>query len=195
MNTGLTPTSGIWAPTIRYHEGTFWLVTTLVDDDRPQTDFTRWTNVIFKAKDPYKPSSWSNAVHFNFTGYDTSPFWDKDGKVYITGAHAWQVSPGIHQAEANLDTGEVGEWRNIWNGTGGLAPEGPHIYYKDDYYYMLAAEGGTGLDHMVTMARSKSIHGPYEANPHNPVLTNANTTNYFQTVGHADIFQDSNGNW
>jgi beta-xylosidase len=170
-------------------------VTTLVDDDRPQTDFTRWTNVIFKGKDPYKPSSWSNAIHFNFTGYDTSPFWDKDGKVYITGAHAWQVSPGIHQAEANLDTGEIGEWRNIWNGTGGLAPEGPHIYYKDGFYYMLTAEGGTGVDHMVTMARSKSIHGPYEANPRNPVLTNANTTNYFQTVGHADIFQDSNGNW
>lgn len=47
--------------------------------------------VIFKGKDPYKPASWSNAIHFNFTGYDTSPYWDKDGKVYITGAHAWQV--------------------------------------------------------------------------------------------------------
>lgn len=188
-------TSGIWAPTIRYNNGTFWLVTTLVDDDRPQTDFSRWTNVIFKGKDPYKPASWSNAIHFNFTGYDTSPYWDKDGKVYITGAHAWQVSPGIHQAEANLDTGEVGEWTNIWNGTGGLAPEGPHIYYRDGYYYLLAAEGGTGLEHMVTMARSRSIHGPYESNPSNPVLTNANTTSYFQTVGHADLFQDAKGNW
>jgi len=47
--------------------------------------------VIFKGKDPYDPASWSNAIHFNFTGYDTSPYWDKDGKVYITGAHAWQV--------------------------------------------------------------------------------------------------------
>lgn len=103
--------SGIWAPTIRFHEDTFWLVTTLVDDDRPQADFSRWDNVrtytvpqfeelreltrctqiIFKAKDPYDDKSWSNAVHFNFTGYDTEPFWDEDGKSYITGAHAWQV--------------------------------------------------------------------------------------------------------
>lgn len=44
-------------------------------------------------------------------------------------------------AEANLDTGEVGEWQVIWNGTGGQAPEGPHVYLKDDWYYLLAAEG------------------------------------------------------
>ena len=46
--------------------------------------------IIFKAKDPYNDKSWSNAVHFNYTGYDTEPFWE-DGKSYITGAHAWQV--------------------------------------------------------------------------------------------------------
>ena len=93
--------------------------------------------IIFKAKDPYNPASWTNAVHFNFTGYDTEPFWDTDGKVYINGAHAWRVAygnplyvkllsyllllrPGIHQAEIDLDTGKVGEWRTIWNGTGGM---------------------------------------------------------------------------
>ncbi|KAK3384416.1 glycosyl hydrolase [Lasiosphaeria ovina] len=171
-------TSGIWAPALRFHKDTFWVVTTLVDDDRPQSDFSRWDNLIFKAKDPFKPASWSDPVHFNFTGYDTEPFWDVDGKVYITGAHAWQVGPAIQQAEADLDAGKVGEWRTIWNGTGGLAPEGPHIYRRDGFYYLLAAEGGTGLNHMVTMARSKSISGPFEANPANPVLTNANTTSY-----------------
>ncbi|KAK0629046.1 glycosyl hydrolase [Bombardia bombarda] len=188
-------TSGIWAPTLRFHDDTFWLVTTLVDDDRPQADFTRWDNIIFKGKDPFDQASWSNAIHFNFTGYDTEPFWDVDGKVYINGAHAWQVGPAIQQAEADLDTGKVGEWRTIWNGTGGLAPEGPHIYRKDGYYYLLAAEGGTGVEHMVTMARSKSVHGPFGSNPGNPVLTNYNTTSLFQTVGHADLFQDADGNW
>ncbi|KAI0466561.1 glycosyl hydrolase [Xylaria cf. heliscus] len=190
-------TSGIWAPTLRYNEKTetFWLVTTLVDDDRPNDDPSRWDNVIFKSKDPYDPKSWSSAVHFDFQGYDTSPVWDANGKTYIVGGHAWRVSPGIMLAEADLDTGKVGEWRTIWNGTGGSAPEGPHIYRKDGWYYLLAAEGGTGLDHMVTMARSKSLHGPYEFNPANPVLTNANTTKYFQTVGHADLFQDSFRNW
>ncbi|KAK3303399.1 glycoside hydrolase family 43 protein [Chaetomium strumarium] len=188
-------TSGIWAPTLRFHDDTFWLVTTLVDDDRPKEDPSRWDNIIFKGKDPYSEKSWSKAVHFNFTGYDTEPFWDEDGKVYITGAHAWQVGPYIQQAEANLETGETGEWRVIWNGTGGMAPEGPHIYRKDGCYYLLAAEGGTGLGHMVTIARSKKISGPYESNPANPVLTNANTTSYFQTVGHSDLFHDRNGNW
>lgn len=85
-------------------------------------------------------------------------------------------SPYLQLAEANLDTGEVGDWHIIWNGTGGMAPEGPHLYRKDGWYYLLAAEGGTGLGHMVTMARSKNLWGPYESNPANPVLTNANTT-------------------
>ncbi|KAH8194273.1 hypothetical protein TruAng_011561 [Truncatella angustata] len=171
-------TSGIWAPALRFNQGTFYLVTTLVDDERAADDDSRWDNIIFTTEDPYKPSSWTNAVHFDFVGYDTSPFWDLDGKVYITGSHAYKISPGIWQAEANLDTGEVGDWIDIWNGTGGLAPEGPHIYLKDNWYYLLLAEGGTGLGHMVTMARSKDINGPYEPAPTNPVLTNANTTDY-----------------
>lgn len=120
-------------------------------------------------------------------------------------SHAWQVQPGIQLAEIDLDTGEVGggasdegdgsAWSTIWAGTGGLAPEGPHLYRKDGYYYLLIAEGGTGLNHMVTMARSPTLAGPYTSNPANTVLTNANTTNYFQTVGHADLFQDAAGHW
>ncbi|KAI1265374.1 glycoside hydrolase family 43 protein [Xylariaceae sp. FL1019] len=188
-------TSGIWAPTIRYNDGTFWLVTALVDDDRAADDASRWDNIIFKSEDPFDPLAWTEAVHFDFEGYDTSPVFEDDGKRYIVGAHAWKVFPGILLAEADLDTGEVGEWKMIWNGTGGTAPEGPHIFHKNDWYYLSAAEGGTGLEHMVTMARSKSLFGPYEANPLNPVLTNANTSEYFQTVGHADLFHDSGGNW
>ncbi|KAI1366863.1 glycosyl hydrolase [Xylaria arbuscula] len=190
-------TSGIWAPTLRYDEMSkaFWLVTTLVHDKKADNDPARWDNVIFKSKDPYDPAAWSEATHFNFEGYDTSPFRDIDGRTYIVGSHAYKVSPGIMLAEADLDTGEVKEWRNLWNGTGGLAPEGPHVYYRDSWYYLLIAEGGTGLGHMVTMARSKSLYGPYEPDPTNPVLTNSNTTEYFQTVGHADIFQDSLKNW
>ncbi|KAK2597544.1 hypothetical protein N8I77_012323 [Diaporthe amygdali] len=188
-------TAGIWAPTIRYHENTFWLVTTLVEDDRLADDPTRWDNIIFKSTDPYEPSSWTDAVHFTFEGYDTSPFWDDDGKAYIVGSHAFKVYPALQLAEANLETGEVGSWQTLWNGTGGNAPEGPHLYRKDGYYYLLVAEGGTGMNHMVTMARSQSLLGPYESDAANPELTNANTTSYFQTVGHADLFQDQSGNW
>ncbi|KAK6086702.1 Non-reducing end alpha-L-arabinofuranosidase BoGH43A 7 [Seiridium cupressi] len=167
-------TSGIWAPALRFHGDVFYVVTTLVDDDRAADDSSRWDNVIFKADNPYEPLSWTNAIHFDFVGYDTSPFWDVDGQVYMTGSHAYHVFPGIQQAEANLDTGEVGEWVTIWNGTGGLVgpvlsvdwaysadlsvgTRGPHIYFKDGYYYLLAAE--------------------------------------VQTLGHADLFQDQTGNW
>lgn len=188
-------TSGIWAPTIRYYDGTFWVVTTLVYDDRASNDSSRWNNIIIKSDNPYEPSSWTNAVGFNFTGYDTSPFWDDDGASYIVGSHAWHVYPALELAQANLDTGEVGEWKILWNGTGGKAPEGPHIYRKDGWYYLLVAEGGTGLSHMATMARSRNLEGPYASDPANPVLTSANTTSYFQTVGHADLFQDPSGNW
>ncbi|KZL87803.1 glycoside hydrolase family 43 protein [Colletotrichum incanum] len=154
-------------------------------DEKDATDASRWDNIIFRAKDPYDPASWSNAVHFEFEGYDTEPFWDDDGKTYMNGAHAWKVGPWIQQTEANLDTGEVIGWKTIWNGTGGMK----------DHIFIAKMDGGTGLGHMVTIARSKNIDGPYESNPANPILTNANTTEYFQTVGHADLFQDASGNW
>lgn len=188
-------TSGIWAPALRYHEGTFYILSTLVFDDQPQTNFSRWENFVLASTDPFNSSSWSDPVHFDFVGYDTSPFWDDDGTTYVTGSHPWEVQPGINQAPINLTSGEVGEVVNIWNGTGGLAPEGPHIYRKDDHYYLMIAEGGTGLNHEETIARSRHINGPYEANPANPIVTQANTSSYFQTVGHADLFQDASHNW
>ncbi|KAF2267527.1 xylosidase : arab-like proteininofuranosidase [Lojkania enalia] len=189
-------TSGIWAPTLRRHNGTYYLVTTMVHDKRAPEDPTRWDNIIFRTSDIWDSSSWSDAVHFDFEGYDTSPSWDAEGNSYIVGSHAYRVEPGIHLAKVDFQTGEVKEqWTNLWNGTGGLAPEGPHIYEKDGYYYLLVAEGGTGLGHMQTVARSKNLYGPYAANPANPVLTNTNTSAYFQTVGHADMFQDARGKW
>ncbi|KAJ7461500.1 arabinofuranosidase [Mycena latifolia] len=188
-------TSGIWAPALRYHDGEFFILTTLVFDKMPINDTARWDNIIFRTKNPYAADAWSDPVHFSFDGYDTSPFWHEDGTVYVQGAHPWQVSPHIDQMQLNLDTGEATEQMPIWNGTGGLAPEGPHMHLKDGYYYLIIAEGGTGLNHMVTAARSKQITGPFTPAPHNPLLTNANTSAYFQTVGHADVFQDSHGDW
>ncbi|KAF2136174.1 glycoside hydrolase family 43 protein [Aplosporella prunicola CBS 121167] len=188
-------TSGIWAPTIRYHNGTFYLATTLVHDDKDAADPARWDNIVFSSNDPYDASSWSDAVHFDFAGYDTSLFWDEDGQAYATGSHYFRVRPGMDQATIDLKTGDVGEFATIWTGTGGHAPEGPHVYKKDGYYYLMIAEGGTGVTHMETIARSTAINGPYTANPANPILTNANTTEYFQTVGHADLFQDASGAW
>ncbi|KAI9148449.1 Non-reducing end alpha-L-arabinofuranosidase BoGH43A [Paramyrothecium foliicola] len=188
-------TSGIWAPTIRQHGNDLWVVTTLVNDDLPQEDPKRWSNIIFRGKNNLRDLDWSDAIHFEFEGYDTSPFWDVGDEAYVVAAHAWRVSPGIDLAKVNLQTGEVEKWERIWNGTGGKAPEGPHLYRKDGWYYLLAAEGGTGVEHMVTIARSKNLFGPYESNPANPILSSFNTTEYFQTVGHADLVSDDRGNW
>ncbi|EIN10122.1 hypothetical protein PUNSTDRAFT_101826 [Punctularia strigosozonata HHB-11173 SS5] len=193
-------TSGIWANTIRHHNGTFYVTTTLVWDKLSQTDPTRWDNLLFKTDDIFASdgNGWSNAVHINpsFEGYDMSLFWDDDGKTYIQGSHAYHVQPGIWQYEIDLDTGTISNEEVLWTGTGGLAPEGPHIYKKDGFYYLMIAEGGTGLGHMETMARSNgSIHGPYVPYVNNPVLTNANTSEYLQTLGHADIFDDIDGHF
>ncbi|KAF8645880.1 hypothetical protein AX16_007538 [Volvariella volvacea WC 439] len=192
-------TGGIWAPTLRHHNGTFYVTTTLVFDQLAIDDPNRWQNVIFTVEDIWanNGNGWSDPMFFSFPGYDTSLFWDEDGKVYVQGSHYWRVLPAIQQYEIDLETRESlsGSPVTIWTGTGGMAPEGPHIYKKDEFYYLLIAEGGTGIGHMVTMARATSIHGPYDPCPLNPLLTNANTTEYLQTLGHADLFQDSNGNW
>ncbi|KAK5131942.1 hypothetical protein LTR08_000454 [Meristemomyces frigidus] len=189
-------TSGIWAPTLRHHAGVFYILTTLVFDDQPQTNLSRWDNFLLSTTDPFNSSSWSQPIHFNFTGYDTSPFWNpQDNTTYVTGSHPWELQPGITLAPLNLTTGAIGPLTNIWNGTGGLAPEGPHLYFHPPHYYLMIAEGGTGVNHMETIARAPHPNGPYTPNPSNPILTQANTTSYFQTVGHADLFQDARGQW
>ncbi|KAK2737639.1 hypothetical protein FQN55_000995 [Onygenales sp. PD_40] len=172
--------NGIFAVTLRYHEGTFYAITT----------FTNPVNLglIFKTEDPYRDDAWSEPIQFNSSVIDPDLFWDDDGQVYVT-------SQGISQQTIDLETGEVSEPYDIWGGTGGVWPEGPHIYKKDGYYYLMIAEGGTELDHSVRIARSKNIKGPYESYAGNPIMTNANTTEYFQTVGHADLFQDASGQW
>ncbi|KAI7236672.1 glycoside hydrolase family 43 protein [Hortaea werneckii] len=192
-------TSGIWAPSIRYHDGTFYIMTTLVFDHEPQSNVSRWDNFLISTTDPYNSTAWSDPIHFPFVGYDTDPFWDPqdNNKTYVTGSHAYRIYPAITQAPIDLNTGEL-EYDPVilWNGTGGQAPEGPHVYYKDDYYYLMIAEGGTGIGHMETIARSRSLQDEYyHAYEGNPIVTNANTSAYFQTVGHADLFQDRKGQW
>ncbi|KAL4863078.1 hypothetical protein BDV12DRAFT_206834 [Aspergillus spectabilis] len=174
---------GIYAPTLRYRDGTFYLI---VSNLGPEV-----TGLVFTSTDPYSDDAWSEPLVFRVYGIDPDIFWDDDGEVYVSSAD----SNMIHHYSLDLSTGETGPITYLWNGTGGVYPEGPHLYKKDGYYYLLIAEGGTETNHAVTMARSKSRTGPWEPNPDNPVLTNRNTTEYFQTVGHADLFQDGDGNW
>ncbi|KAB5593290.1 hypothetical protein CTheo_3293 [Ceratobasidium theobromae] len=190
---------GIWAPTIRYHKGTFHVVATCVFPDKEFADHTRWQNYVWSTEDPYALDAWSDGISFYFPGYDTSLFWDEeDGdKLYVQGSLYWRVKEGIAQFQLDLQTGASlsGEPKPIWSGTGRPIPEAPHMYHKDGWYYLLVAEGGTELDHCATIARSRSVWGPFEECPGNPIIHAASPDAYFQTIGHADIFQTGGGQW
>jgi beta-xylosidase len=173
----------MYAPTLRYRNEEFYLICEYLG----MAEGT--VGVVFKTSDIFNDEAWSDPVTFATDRIDPDLFWDDDGKVYA-------ATQGILLQELDLETGEMSQPPiEIWTGTGGVWPEGPHFYKKDGWYYLMIAEGGTGTDHAVTIARSKSITGPYESNPKNPVLTNRGTNQYFQTVGHADLFQDGDGNW
>ncbi|KAJ1305926.1 hypothetical protein OPQ81_010645 [Rhizoctonia solani] len=190
---------GVWAPTIRYHKGVFYVVATCVFPDKDFADHSRWENHVWSTQDPHARDAWSDGIRFDFPGYDTSLFWDEDDddRVYIQGALYWRVKEGIAQFEIDLKTGASlsGEPKQIWSGTGRPIPEAPHMYRKDGWYYLLVAEGGTELDHCVTIARSRSVWGPFEECPDNPIIHAAGKDAYFQTIGHADIFQSPEGQW
>jgi beta-xylosidase len=182
-----TPSEGTWASTIRYHNGTIYLITAYIswyDGWHPQIR-------LFSTTDPYDDASWGDPVIVENPGNDIDPdlFFDDDGKVYMS------VAAGIWLSEIDLATGAATEPLKVWNGTGNRNPEGPHFYKKDGFYYLLIGEGGTETNHSATIARATNIQGPYEAYAGNPLLTAKDTDDYFQTVGHADLFQDASGNW
>ncbi|MBO5353954.1 MAG: glycoside hydrolase family 43 protein [Lachnospiraceae bacterium] len=174
---------GIYAPALRYHEGKFYCVVTNVGGN-PGDNFFVTTEDIY--------GEWSDPVYLDLEGIDPSLFFDEDGRCYYTGTDA-----GIYICEIDKTTGKrLGEKHyECWNGTGANNPEGPHLYKKNGWYYLLIAEGGTELCHMVTIARSREIYGPYEACPWNPVLTNSRTGLPVKAAGHADFVEDTNGNW
>lgn len=181
---GFPNCTGIYAPTIRYSNGVFYVVTTNVAYGREdEGNFFIWT------KDPY--GEWSDPIFLDMPGIDPSLFFDENGKVYYMGTYG-----EIYLCEIDIHSGKsIGERKNIWTGTGGNDPEGPHIYHINDWYYLFISEGGTEFGHMLTTARSKNIWGPYEPCPNNPVLTNRSTSRPIKSVGHADLVKDQRGNW
>jgi len=177
---------GIYAPTIRYHEGTFYMITTCVDCGG---------NFYVTTKDPAGP--WSEPIWIkDGGGIDPSLFFDNDGMVYY---HRQQGGRNgcTAQSTINLKTGKLeGELKEIWRGTGGIWPEGPHLYKINGKYYLMISEGGTSYGHMVTVARSDSPWGPFESNPNNPILTHRELDdNPIRAVGHADIIETPDGWW
>lgn len=119
---------------------------------------------IFNSTDPLDPESWGMPVKYvrdDKESFDPDLFWDDNGQAYVTG-HVFEY-PGDSIYPIDLTTGEYGEYTDLWNGTGGSWPEGPHVYKKDDYHWLILAEGGTSFNHHATIARSPGLLGPYEA--------------------------------
>jgi beta-xylosidase len=190
----MVATGGLYAPTIRHHNGTAYILCTNVVHKSPERDDgEEGRNFIISTTDIWS-NNWSDPVYYDFPGIDPSIFFDDDGRVYIQGSKYPDFE--IYNFEADLASGKVlGEQKLIWTGWDKRFTESPHIYKKDGYYYLMCAEGGTFNFHMISMARSKTIWGPYEPCPLNPVLTAHGTSNRVQNTGHADLFQDKDGSW
>ena len=195
---GIRSSGGLYAPTIRFSSGVFYVINTLVDGK------TQSGNFIVTATNPAGP--WSEPIWLkSASGIDPSLFFDQDGRVWYTGSRMAAHSQYEGHTEIwlqELDLAAmclVGEPQVLWDGAlkGAVWAEAPHIYKVQDYYYLLTAEGGTAHHHAVSVARSKTIDGPYEGNRANPILTHRHLGLDYPIIGtgHADLVDTEAGEW
>ena len=187
---------GLYAPTIRHHDGRFFLTCTLVGGSG------RTGNFVMTATDAAGP--WSDPYWLEGDGFDPSLFFDDD-RAWFVGTRL-RAHPEWHdQAEVWLREFDpvamalVGEEHVLWTGAvrGAVWAEGPHIYRRGDWYYLLASEGGTEEHHAVSVARSRSVTGPYEGSRANPVFTHRTLGpgHPVTGVGHPDLVEGPDGGW
>ncbi len=186
------PTSGgVWAPCLSYDGTYFYLVYTDVKTKKGRYYNTH--NYVVCTEDIY--GEWSEPVYLNSIGFDPSLFHDTDGRKYLINMVNGFKGILIQEVEPKIFA-PIGERKKVYAGSGIGCTEGPHIYHIGDWYYLLVAEGGTGYDHCVTMARARSIWGPYETAPNNPILTsNQEDMHALQKCGHADLVDTQKGEW
>lgn len=172
---------GIWAPCLSYcgADQSFYLVYTQVNQFEKASamnhGFKDTHNFLIHSKDIEGP--WSKPVYLNSSGFDPSLFYDDDGKKYLLNMR-WDYRPGnnnfsgiLLQEYSNQQQKLIGEVTIISSGTEIGCTEGPHLYKRNNWYYLVLAEGGTSFLHSVTIARSRDILGPYEFHPSTPFLT------------------------
>lgn len=196
---GRRTSQAVFAPDISYHDGTFYLVNTCVECKG---------NFVITAKDPAGP--WSNPIWLPFEGIDPSIYWEGD-KAYIVNNRSPDEKPRYdgHRAiwiqEYDWRAGKmVGESTQLVNGGIDITKkpvwiEGPHIFRKDGYYYLTAAEGGTSVNHSQVVLRAKNLRGPYVPFAGNPILTQRDLDptrpDMIGSAGHAELVQTQNGDW
>lgn len=179
---------GVFAPTLRYNNGRFYMIT---NNNTANKNFYVYTDDIY--------GEWSEPIFVEQDGIDPSLYFEagEDGTAYLQTNGSYMGESGIFQSKINIATGEIiSDRKLLWKGTGGRYIESPHVYKIDGYYYLMVAEGGTEYGHMITIARSENIWGPFESCPHNPILTNRDKAPFIiQGIGHGDLIQDNCGNY
>lgn len=191
---------GAYAPAISYHAGRFYVLNTLVDAGG---------NFYVTATDPAGP--WSDPIWLRFDGIDPSLFFDDDGRAYVVnngppaGPPLYTGHRAIWIQEFDVAAGQlVGERTVIVDGGVDIAKhpvwiEGPHLFRRNGYYYLICAEGGTGYEHSEVVFRSTSVLGPYVPYPGNPILTQRHLDRVrpfpVTSTGHADFVETQNGEW
>jgi xylan 1,4-beta-xylosidase len=198
---------GIWAPCLSYSDGQFYLIYTDVKRYGRTTGGAGAGGGIslrdmhnYLVTSPRIDGDWSDPVYLNSSGFDPSLFHDDDGRKYLVNM-LWDHRPGhnrfggiVLQEYSPREQRLVGERRQIFQGTAIGFTEGPHLYRRNGYYYLLTAEGGTGWGHAVTLARSRELTGPYELHPDGYLLTARHRPDIeLQRAGHADLVETQNG--
>ncbi len=182
---GLEGGRGYWAPDISYHNGKFYITATLRFND--DNDVLR-KQIIVSSENPEGP--YSEPVFIDEDGIDPSLFTDVDGRRYML------LNRGGRILELNEDaTEQISEAKMLFYGDNKRAPEGPHMLYKDGYYYLFVAEGGTGPRHKITVSRSKTLMGVYEPCPYNPIMTQTDRNAPITCCGHGKPVETQNGEW
>jgi alpha-N-arabinofuranosidase len=198
---GLGLSRGLFAPDIEFHDGTFYVMNTAVDSGG---------NFFATAKNPAGP--WSDPVWLkDLDGIDPSLFFDDDGKAYVLnngppeGTPLYSGHRAIWIQEFRTATGKlVGPRKVLVNG--GVNPakkpiwiEGPHLYKRNGWYYLMCAEGGTGPQHSEVILRARSPWGPFVAYEGNPILTQRDLAPDraapIANAGHADLTEATDGTW
>jgi xylan 1,4-beta-xylosidase len=199
LNMAGDPNSGgIWAPCLSYADGVYFLIYT---DVKHYAGIFRDTHNYLVTTTDLR-GEWSEPIYLNSSGFDPSLFHDDDGRKWLVNMECDYRSGKPRHSGILLQEYSPGERRltgpivKIFTGTDLGLVEGPHLYKKDGYYYLITAEGGTFLGHGVTVARSRSITGPYEVDPNNPMLTaKDNHRLELQKAGHASFVRTQNGQW
>ncbi|MBQ6675341.1 MAG: glycoside hydrolase family 43 protein [Ruminococcus sp.] len=184
MLKNINSSGGVFAPTIRFNDGRFYMVTT---NDTTHENFYVYTDDIY--------GEWSDPISVDQGGIDPSLYFEEGRCFFMSNGADDEGIGGVVQCEIDIATGrKLSKSKCIWQGSGGRYLESPHLYKIGRFYYLLAAEGGTEYGHMITLARGESVWGPFEGCPHNPILTNRNKAPYIiQGIGHGDLVFDKSG--